>query len=187
MKKMAVVGFIAFLIFGAVGHVNASTFFDFNILPYPAGPSTIEAYMEGVYGSDITVVNAIVGNGVIPGPLGPDHHIQSNLSLGVDWFEIRFDETPITSASFDWGATWNQFVAEANGTVIFDTSYYIYESNFFSIDFPVPVSVLRFHDHCLGEVGIDNLRVASIPIPGSVWLLGSCVAGLIAMRRRMRP
>lgn len=185
MKK-TVMGLIAlFVTVTAAGNVRAALF-DFDALPYLAGPAAIENYMEGIYASDITVVNAIVGNGVIPGPLGPDHYLQSNLSLGVDWFEIHFIEVPITSVSFNWGATLNQFVAEANGTVILDTSYMGYSSGDFSTDFQDPVTVLRFHDHFIGEVEIDDLEVTSIPIPGTVWLLGSCVLGFIAMRRRMR-
>lgn len=184
MKRLLILGFIIFLAFAASRNVSAATF-DFDALPYPAGPATIEAYMQGIYGSDITVVNAIVGNGVSKGPLGPDHYIQSDLSLGYDWFEIRFETMPITSASFDWGATWNEFVAEADGAVIFDSGYTVYQSGFFSTEFLEPVTVLRFHDHGCGEVEIDNLVVASVPIPGSLWLLGSCVIGLAAMRRRI--
>ncbi len=34
------------------------------------------------------------------------------------------------------------------------------------------------------EIGIDNISYTIVPIPGAVWLLGSGLLGLVAIRRR---
>jgi hypothetical protein len=81
-----------------------AAYFDVDSLNYPGGSSDIESDMEGIYGSDITVTNAIVGDGVFDGPLHDydgDLYMQSNLSFGVDWFEISFKVASIISVSFD--------------------------------------------------------------------------------------
>jgi len=35
-------------------------------------------------------------------------------------------------------------------------------------------------------VGVDNIVVNSVPIPGAVWLLGTGIIGIVALRRRNR-
>jgi len=35
-------------------------------------------------------------------------------------------------------------------------------------------------------IGLDNVNVSSVPIPGAVWLLGSGLVGLVGIRRRMQ-
>lgn len=164
--------------------VSEAAFFDFDNLPYPGDSSDIESYMEDIYGSDITVANAVVGDGIGEGPLGPDHYIQSSLSLGYDWFEISFNEVPINEVSFEWGSTLNRFIAEADGVVILDTGIVGYDYGIFSTVFENPVTTLMFHDSFLGEVGIDNLDVTPVPLPAAVWFLGSGLIGLAGVRRK---
>jgi hypothetical protein len=173
---------ILFLMGGGVRTAEGS-YFDFNILACPGDSSDIESYMESIYGSNITVTNAIVGNGGIPGPLGPDHYIQSDISLGEDWFEISFD-IPIIELSFNWGSTLNRLIVEADGVEIFDSGYVVYDFEPFSMEFDAPVYALKFHDHFLGEVGIDDLDITAVPVPGAFWLLGSGLVGFVGLRKK---
>jgi hypothetical protein len=174
---------ILFLMGGGVRTAEGAYFFDFDILAYPGTSSDIETYMESIYGSNITVTNAIVGNGGIPGPLGPDHYIQSDISLGEDWFEISFD-IPIIELSFNWGSTLNQLIVEADSVEIFNSGYVVYDFEPFSMEFDTPVYTLRFHDHFLGEVGIDDLAITAVPVPGAFWLLGSGLMGVVGLRKK---
>ena len=185
IKISVILPHILFFIFCMVP-TSEGAFFDFNDLPYPGHSSVIEEYMESAYGSDITVFNAIVGNGIVPGPLGPDHYIQSDLSTENDIFSISFESTPIISASFEWGSTANSFIALADGVEIFDTGYVLYNSGFFSIDFATPVYTLTFHDHGLGKVSIDNLTITAVPIPGTLILISFGLLGLKRIRNRSK-
>jgi hypothetical protein len=62
-------------------------------------------------------------------------------------------------------------------TVTYDT---------FSKNFDTPVQVLKFHDHFLGEVGIDNLSVTPVPVPGALWLLGSGLISFVGLRKKIQ-
>jgi hypothetical protein len=154
--------------------------FDFEGAPYLGGAAAIESYMEGVYGSDITVANGLVGNGVPDGPLGPDHYIQNNPTLGVHWFSISFNAVPIVAVSFDWGVRLDNLTASADGNVFFSGPYSAFDSgNTGTINFASPVTTLEFTDGFLGEIEIDNLEVTPVPEPATMLLLGFGLLGLL--------
>ncbi len=190
-KIIAVIGLcIMFLLLVGI-QASKAAYFDFDSLPYPGGSSDIDSYMENIYGSDITVTNAIVGDGVLPGPLGPDHYIQSNISLGLDWFEVSFDSIQIKEISFEWGTTANEFNMTAFDSdrieiFSFHEDCSLYNSGLFSTVFTAPIQILRFNDHGIGEVGIDNLDVTPIPIPSAIWILGSGLLGLAGFRWKFK-
>jgi len=194
MKKL---GFLTSLLVAVLLVQNAcaaSVLFDFDDddLPWWSGAAAIENYMEGLYGSDITVVGGRVGNGIIPGPLHDfpgDHYIQTELGCGPHSFSLSFNELPVVAVSFDWGVRMGSFHAYADDD----------EEEFFSsegwdwwasgssgtIFFETPVTTLKFTGSCfLGEIEIDNLVVTRVPEPATILLLG--IGGVLLTVTRKR-
>jgi hypothetical protein len=188
MKKLlAMVVCFGMMIFGTAG-VGMATTFDYNSLTLGAGPGAIESYMESAYGSDITVQNAIVGDGLFSGPLGPDKYIQDGGS-GQHWIQISFNAVPITSVSFDWGVEFDAFHALADGVQFFSLGSDWWSSgNSGTFNFASPVTTLRFTNSGIGEIEVDNLNVtpasAPVPEPCTMLLLGSGLLGLVGYGRK---
>jgi len=175
---------IALMVF-AMSTTASAILFDFEDAPYLGGAAAIEAYMEGIYGSDITVTHGIVGDGVVNGPLGPDHYIQVGPSWGTHWFSISFNEVPITSVSFDWGVESNAFHAYADGVEFFSQGSGVWSSgNSGTYSFASPVTTLKFSNSWLGEIEVDNLNVTPVPEPATMLLLGSGLIGLAGIGRK---
>jgi len=179
MKKTLTV--LAVLTICMVGAAQADlVMFDFDTLSQDDGAAVIEAYMEGIYGSDITVVGPTlyVNKG---GNLGPDAAIVT-ANVSPRWFSISFNDVRITSASFDWAIYVDAFHAYADGVEIF--SHTVVNApgtwgNTGLIVFPSPVTTLLFTDSSNGAIGIDNLEVTPVPVPGAILLgiLGLGAAG----------
>ena len=91
------------------------------------------------------------------------------------------------------GAPGYQFSVSINGSVL-DTISRIYPESgpgvTESIYFTAASNniVLSFLDSSSGQASaiIDNVNISSVPIPPTVWLLGSSLVGLVGLRRRFR-
>ncbi len=175
--------------------VNEVKFFDFDDAPYMGGAADIEAYMEDIYGSDITVSGGLVGDGIFPGPLHDypgDLYIQAGPDWGTYSFSFSFEDHPITSVSFDWGVRLNAFHAYADGVEIFSSPGWDCWTwgNSGIIDLlginPDGITTLKFSDSYLGEIEVDNLIVTTaIPEPATISLLG--FVGVLALLRKRAP
>lgn len=176
MSGIRKIWLLSLLVAAAVFVQNAAAvpvLFDFEDLSWAGGPPVIEAYMEDVYGSDITVTGGIVGNGIIPGALGDDHYIQAGPDYGTSWFAFSFNEVPITAVSFDWAVELNAFHAFADDVEFFSEGWGWWSSgNSGTISFGSPVTTLKFTDSNVWEIEVDNLAVTPLPEPATVSMLG---------------
>lgn len=164
------------------GNAKATIVFDFEDVPNYSGPEVIETYMEGIYGSDITVTDARAKTHFFSGPLGNDKYIFSSPWLGRSRLSISFDEVPIISVSFDLGMIISSFSAFADGEEFFSEGWHCwYSDNSGTIHFDSPVTTLEFKDSCLGVVELDNLTVTPVPEPAGLLLLG---LGCLVLRKR---
>ncbi len=183
---LALVVVAMLLVYGTASATPVMFDFDDVGLPYISGAAKIEAYMEKLYGSDITVTGGIVGNGIIPGPLGDDHYLQAGPAFGTTWFSFSFNEVPIIAASFDWAVELNSFHAYADGEEFFSRGWGIWSSgNTGTIHFGSPVTTLRFSDSNIWEIEVDNLVITPVPEPATAFLLGAGAA-LMALTSRKR-
>jgi len=123
MKSFRVILFL-FMTLSFVQTTTATLIsFDFEDVPYCSGPAAIEDYMENIYGSDITVVNAKLGSRFLQGPLGDDHYIHTKICGYNSEISISFNEVPIKSLSFDGGTIVSSFRAYADGEKIFSKDF----------------------------------------------------------------
>lgn len=185
------IGWIVVLVLGAIFAEDAVgvIVFDFEDAPVYGRADEIEAYMEGVYGSDITVVGGTVRDallgGWISGPLGDDNYVRAWGWCGGTGFSISFEEVPITSVSFDSGVVFSSFYAYADGEEILGEGWRCWGSdNSGTIYFDSPVTTLRFSNRCFGEIEMDNLTVTPVPEPATVLLVG--LGGLMLRMRRLK-
>jgi len=183
---------VAAVLCAFVGNTAASTIcFNFDELVRGSSPAAIEAYMESIYGSDITVLNAVARKG--NRELGPDSYVQNNPGRGEPWFSFSFNEVPITSVSFDWAVDKSAFHVLA--AFVDDEDEDEEFIDIFSEDwkwrrsgksgtiyFDSPVKTLKFTGSFLGKIQIDNLCVTPVPEPATVFLLG--LGGLFFICKR---
>jgi hypothetical protein len=184
MKRRIQALCLALLAVGIAQRTEAC-FFDFEGLTFFDGPAAIEDYMEDICRSDVEVLHALAGGALIPEPSGRNLYLQNAPALfGVDWFQISFNDVPVAAVSFDWGASWNGFVAWADGDVIFESGPAGGGNGHFGVSFASPVTALRFQDRSSrSPVAIDNLEVVPVPLPCSLLLLFSGLTCLGALPR----
>jgi len=163
--------------------------FNFNDAPFPGFVTAIETYMEGIYGSDITVAGAMTA---IKSP--SDKYVGVSVSGTTMEFSFSFNYAPITSVSFDWllhPLEWISpndfyFYAYADNQVFFSRhSSTFEEGGSGTTSFGTPVTTLKFTiSGSAGMAGVDNLTVVSVPEPGTILLLGTGLLTVISRRRR---
>lgn len=206
MKKIRLLSLLIVVALFVHGTAFATPFlFDFEDAPFMGIAGDIEAYMEGVYGSDVTVIGGRVANwspgphGPLgPGPLGPDNYIQAGPEYcPSSWFSFSFNEVPITSVSFDWGTKLEveipipmivySFGVSADDVGIFSREIGLGSSSGGSdiIFFDIPVTTLKFTvlRPDVFELEVDNLMVTPVPEPSTITFV---LAGMLALARRQR-
>ena len=139
---------------------------------------------------DDSPLNAYLGSGA-------DNFIDDVTGAGTQYFSINFDNTPITSAAFDWAkspqTSGTRFHAYADGTEFLNSTSA--SGTLSTYTFADPANLLYFEVTWTGSapiinLGIDNLVVGTadiqpepIPLPGAV-LLGILGLGAAGMKLR---
>jgi len=135
--------------------------FDFNQLPRNDAKA-IEAYMEIIHGSDVTVLNAIAGNG--RSPAGTNSYIRE-----APFATLSFDRMIMNTDSFHMYATFSfdsdelEFITQMWGCHLSDNSTVTC--------FDPLTKTLLFTNPCLHRIQLDDLRVKHIPEPAAVSLV----------------
>lgn len=182
------------LYFVGTADMAHAVLFDFDGLSAWDGSSVIESYMEGIYGSDIEIIGAVVPPLLTRGHLGPDACIVNNRNEQFWDILIKFMEVPITSVSFDWEV----FAESGTPDAVFSVYYaegerieywtYSGDQGFGTITPPFkfsrPVYAIAFSDNSIHDIGIDSLMVTPVPGPNSLLLLSSGLVGLAGLRKR---
>jgi hypothetical protein len=171
--------------------------FDFDAVGGTHSSTNIESYMESIYLSDITVTGAwCYAQGGVPG-LGNasgDRYVGVHMTAPVTHsFSISFNDEAITAASFDWGrypASNGPFNATADGVTILSVAGIpanpaLGWSGTLDLLALVghPVTTLTFSGSATSSVGIDNLQVEAVPLPGAI-LLGMLGLGAAGVKLR---
>ncbi|MFZ5995724.1 MAG: PEP-CTERM sorting domain-containing protein [Thermodesulfobacteriota bacterium] len=183
-----------------LGNPAYAGLFDFDSLPAWSDSTAIESYMEGIYGSDIEVVGAVVPPLVLPGPifprgdLGPDPCITNARDFGFMDISIKFVDIPISSMQFDWEVyedsgpadfTWSAWDAADSFVAGYGYNTGVNWGTSPVISFSQPVYRIAFSNDGVHDIGIDNLNVTPVPEPASILLLSSGLLGLTGLRKRL--
>jgi hypothetical protein len=202
MKKLYIFLFAALILFSTFGIAAANTyFFNFEDGTYHYGPlSGLESYMEGIFGSDVDVQGAYWwGNSLV---YDSDILYTKNASAVLDFDPLPSDASSfrIQSVSFKW------LVLDATngidfGLDVFDDVSENWIDNFFHVNYTgnfaygetgtitfnnaLEITRLRIHDCGILDVGMDNLALSTVPIPGTLWIFGAGIVGLVGIRRKL--
>lgn len=193
-----------------------TTSFTFDGLCIGTGSRLLSDYMTEKYGADITIEGAWVGALGFTGNIcTQDRYITTSI-CHQGYFDICFAE-PITSVSFDWyvfnpteGADFeftaydydNNVIGQPLSAELADNSWCWLSDDqidrlcwfnhraggFAQFQFYTPVSCMKFSDHGVHDVGIDNLTVVrdahQVPEPAAVSILSLAVLLLTTRKRR---
>ena len=162
--------------------------FNFNSAAYPGSAADIETYMEGIYGSDITVSGSTLH--VAQKSAGERYIYGTN-------FSISFNNVSITDVSFNWSVPLMgemppfscTYSAYADNVVFFSKECTLGDSGSSgTISFAAPVKTLRFSLTSFfgASAGVDNLAVTPVPEPTTAILLAVGAIITFAKRKNQR-
>lgn len=198
--KLKTLNFLVYLAFAALFVQNASAmpvWFDFEDVQDPGDAEQIEAYMENIYGSDITVIGCVLGTNTAQ----LDSYVLPTAELQTQSFSFSFEQVPITAVSFDWLTAADSMHVYADGVEFFTKNPDCYAGCSGFIHFDEPVKTLVF-DGSSAALIIDNLVVTNplqnthqirntysepyphTPEPATALLLGIGGAMMLATRKR---
>jgi hypothetical protein len=153
------------------------TLFDFNqVQPSSKRQAnsymTIESYMEGVYGSDISVARGAMAAAGMGNLSSPDTFLVNGKGKNSA-LVLSFGSSPINSFAVDWDVfrKGTGIIIKADGVVIFQDLLTKSEKrsgvsdHLAPVFFDHPVHTLEFIGLGKSKIGIDNLAV-NIPLPG---------------------
>lgn len=183
------------------GVATADYFFDFEDGTNHYGPlSGLETYMEGIFGSDLTVKRAIWwGESLV---YGSDILYTKKKSAVLDFDPLapKASTFEINAVSFKWlvldathgidfgldvfddfSGQWIKKIFHVNHVGNIASGY----TGKITFDENLEITRLRIHDAGILDVGMDNLTLYSTPIPGTVWILGAGLIGLVGIRRKL--
>ena len=161
---MKVKKFLLYLVFAALFVQNASAtpvLFDFDDVLEPGTAAEIEEYMEDIYGSEITVINCVLGTNPTPVEDQLDSYIRLPDDLPEQWFAISFEQVPITAVSFDFFAADDsiQFYADGVEFSVKNPDCCAGSSGF--IHFDTPVTTLLFETSSAVMI-LDNIVITNL-------------------------
>jgi hypothetical protein len=186
-------------LFCAAMTAEGAIVFDFNSLAAGVkssnlGTDLIETYMEGIYGSNITIPTGAKTLKNKPENVGPalylgntdngvdhrptlDTYLINRWDSGYDKIEIRFEESPIMAFELDWQifpVTVNgqnaDLTIKADGVTVFYSQLIGSQKpngqmSHFVYSSSTPITDLQFIDWTDAPIGIDNLAVTQYSPP----------------------
>lgn len=174
---------------GSITHGDLITF-DFDSLAAPRFDRAISDYMTEVYGSRVSSDGART----VAGEPDPSNVLIATSLQLLDRgdFAILFEELPILGAQFEgyiMDPTIGEdfvFTAYSSDTEVFSFSRLNTVDSFDSgwLAFSVPVDRVVISDSCRKDVGIDDLIVRPLPVPGTGLLILAGVGVIVGIRRR---
>lgn len=205
--KLKTLNFLVYLVFAALFVQNASAMpvlFDFEDILEPGTAAEIEEYMENIYGSEITVINCVMGTDLTPYQEQFDSYIQMPNDLPDEWFAVSFEQVPITAVSFDFFADEDSIKIYADGLELLAKNPDCCSGSSGFVHFDTPVTTLLFETSSAVLI-IENLIVTNLlnntyqirnthadkqspdahtPEPATALLLGIGGAIMLATRKR---
>ena len=153
------------------------TLFDFNQLQPTSKRQansymTIESYMEGLYGSDVSVARGAMAAAGMGNLSSPDAFLLNGKGKNSG-LTLSFDNSPINSFAVDWEVfrKGTGILIKADGVVIFQDLITKSEKktgvsdHLATVFFDHSIHTLEFIGLGKSKIGIDNLAV-NIPLPG---------------------